>query len=264
MRTWVKWISAGCIGLFATTATAADHTDGSMAGVDSMPEADITDVYSWIKADGTTLVLIQNIVATSFSDSVQHVFHVSRQGDALSALTAPGAETQVICEFDGAGDLACWAGTTAYVQGTAPADGSGIANGDNTFRVHAGTHSDPFFFYLEGFGTAVAEVNQIITDVGAGGLALDTAGCVGATAADVNVLPNTGGCTGGETISDVLLGMLNGTIGDRNCNAPMVQPSDTFANLNLSSIVIEVDLSHIMGAGDYLQVWASTHQKPGT
>jgi hypothetical protein len=245
------------MGLFASAAIAADHTDGSAAGVDGQPAADITDVYAWLKDDGETLVLIQNIVATDFSDSVQYVFHVGRADMALGALTAaPASADEIVCEFDAAGMISCWAGGE-YVTGDASST-SGISNAANTLKVHAGPHADAFFFYLDGFETTVATVNAFFAPVAA---SADLAGCPTATPADITVLVPTSNCPNNTSIGAVLRGMLNGTYTDGDCTAGTA--SDNFAANNVSSIVMEINISLLAGAGDYLQVWASTHTKPG-
>lgn len=263
MRTWVKWTGIAAFGLLASTALAADHTDGSADGLgtDANPDADITDVYAWVKDDNSTVVLIMNIVG-DFSDATQYAFHVGRTDAAGAAITAAAAdETVVLCEFDTAGAVSCWAGDS-YVNGDASAD-AGITSDDGNMRVHAGEHADPFFFNLTGFSTAIATANAA-----AGALILDAAGCptnLGTATiqdlVDANILPNAGACDPDMTVSSLLLGMLNGTYADAACAAGPGANGNSFATNNVRSLVLEVDASLFGGTGDYLQVWGSTHQK---
>jgi hypothetical protein len=274
MKSWVKWIGIGAMGLFASAATAADHTDGSMAGVDGQPAADISDVYAWLKDDGQTLVLIQNIVGASHSDAVQYVFHIGRAADAGGALAgAPTTTDDIICEFAAGGDISCWAGGE-YVTGDA-SGADGVSNAAGTLKVHAGSHADPFFFHLQGFETAIATANAAGTYANGAGkpagylLGLDAANCPTtlqtSTVADLVTegLLNSSSCPNGTTVGNLLLGMLDGTYTDADCTNTG-GPVDTFAALNVSSIVMEIDLSLLTGADPYLQVWGSTHTKPGS
>ena len=265
MRSIAKWTGAGALALLATSAIAADHGDGADTTLDTRPEADINDLYAWVKSDNQTLVMIMTIGALSapdFSPGVQYVFHVGRQADDANALTAPAASwTDIICEFNAAQEVSCWAGQSAYVTGDASAD-AGIANDDGSFKVHTGQHADPFFFYLQGFQTAVATVNAVgasLTPVGNGGCP-DTSGAVtlDPTNGCFDVDPAIGVQT--ETVGGVLRGILNGTYADANCTAG-TGPVNDFETLNVSAIVVEMDLSHIDGTGDFLQVWSSTHEK---
>ncbi len=268
MSSWVKWIGAGAIGLFASAAIAADHGDG--AATAAAPAADITDVFAWLKDDGQTLVLIQNVSAMALSDSVQYVFHVGRRSMALQALTGPAQNwTDIICEVEGTA-ISCWVGDQSYVTGTPPANGSGITNDDGV-KVHAGQHADPFYFFLDGFGTTIATVNAVaagdLANLGADPtVTTGNAGYAAATSTTMAVFDPTSPCNTTVnppppvTVGGLLRGMLNGTYSDANCAAGTAV--DNFASGNVSSIVMEVPLSLIEGSGDYVQVWASTHNKP--
>lgn len=256
MSSWVKWIGAGAIGLFASAAIAADHGDG--AATAAAPAADITDVYAWLKDDGQTLVLIQNVSATALSDSVQYVFHVGRRSMALQAMTGPAQNwTDIICETEGTA-ISCWVGDQSYVTGTPPANGSGIANADGV-RVHAGQHADPFYFFLDGFGRTIGAANAVAA---ANLLGADAAGCPQNISADITVTGFGANCPNGTTVGEVLRGLLTGVYEDADCTALTGGAVDNFATGNVSSIVMEVPLSLIEGMGDYVQVWASTHNKP--
>ena len=254
MRTWVKWTGIAAFGLLASTALAADHTDGSADGLgtDANPDADITVVYAWAKDDASTVVLIMNIVG-DFSDATQYAFHVGRTDAAGAAITAASTdETVVLCEFDSAGAVSCWAGDS-YVTGDASAN-AGITSDDGNILVHAGEHADPFFFNLTGFATAI---QTVVDNVGA--VTFDQAGCPTNLGLPATALGST--CPANVTISGLLLGLLNGTYSDANCTAGMGANSNDFATNNVRSLVLEVDASLFGGTGDYLQVWGSTHQK---
>jgi len=263
MRTWVRWTGIAAFGLLASTALAADHTDGSADGLgtDANPDADISDVYAWAKDDGH-IVLIMNIVG-DFSDATQYAFHVGRTDAAAGAITAPAADvTDVICEFDAGGAIQCWVGDGAYVTGDPTAD-AGIESTDGSIKVHANAHADPFYFNLEGFSTAIATANAA-----AAALQLDAAGCptnLGTATiqdlVDAGILNDAGACNANDTVSSLLLGLLNGTYADAACAAGPGANGNSFANNNVRSLVLEVDGTLFEGTGDYLQVWASTHQK---
>ncbi|MEZ4444085.1 MAG: DUF4331 family protein [Polyangiaceae bacterium] len=257
MRTWMKWVGVTAFGLLATTAIAADHTDGStMAnGTDANPDADITDVYAWVKNDNQTVVLIMNIVG-GFSDNVHYAFHVARQADQGAAIVAAGSAEDVICEFDAAGEIQCWVGDQGYVKGDASSN-SGITSDDGNIRVHAGQHADPFYFNLTGFGTAIATATAA-----AGALTFNTAGCATNLLAPATAVGST--CPGTVTIAGLLRGLLDGTYADANCAAGPGAEANDFATLNVNSLVLEIDQSLLAGTGDYLQVWASTHAKAGS
>lgn len=252
MRTWLKWTGIAAFGLLASTALAADHTDGSADGLGTTanPDADITDVYAWAKDDGSTVVLIMNIVG-DFSDATQYAFHVGRTDAAGAALIAPASDiTDVICEFASGTSLQCWAGDS-YVTGD-PSGSAGISSDDGNMLVHAAEHADPFFFYLDGFAAAVGAANA-----NAGALALDPSKCPTNLGLPATAIGST--CPANVTISALLLGLLNGTYADANCTAGAA--FNNFADNNVHSLVLEVDASLFAGTGDYLQVWATTHAK---
>ena len=53
MRT--RLVLAAAVWLLSTPSYAADHTDGPAAT--AAPETDITDLFAWMSADGSTAVL---------------------------------------------------------------------------------------------------------------------------------------------------------------------------------------------------------------
>ncbi|TMA23646.1 MAG: DUF4331 domain-containing protein, partial [Deltaproteobacteria bacterium] len=73
------------------------------------------------------------------------MFHTS----SLSAFgSAAGSTQDIVCTFDAAQKLSCWAGNE-YVSGDA-SNPAGLASGSGKLRVFAGLRDDPFFFNLHG------------------------------------------------------------------------------------------------------------------
>lgn len=225
--------------LAAPLALAADHTDGPAASAD--PTADITDLFAWTSPDGKDLNLIMNVFpaatsAAKFSDAVQYVFHTNSQASFGAAATS---SEDIVCTFDAAQKISCWAGSS-YVTGDASST-SGIASSDGKLRVFAGLRDDPFFFNLDGFKDAVADVKATAA---AGGLpAPDAAGCY-----------NLGNPGSSGTIASVLVADLTHTSHGAN---PAV---DHFAGLNVLSIALQVDLSLVNKGGPVVGVWGSTNR----
>ena len=224
---------------FAPALLAADHTDGPMASAD--PAADITDLFAWTSADGKSLNLAMDVFpaasATSkFSDAVQYVFHTaSRPAFGMPA----GARQDIVCTFDSAQRISCWAGSS-YVTGDA-SNTAGLASGDGKLRVFAGLRDDPFFFNLDGFKDAVADVKATAA---ANGLpAPDAAGCY-----------NLGNPGTSGTIANALVKDLTHTSHGAN------PPVDHFAGLNVLAIVLTVDLSIVNQGGPVVSVWGSTNR----
>ena len=225
--------------LIAPAALAADHMDGPAATAD--PAADITDLYAWTSADGTKLNLVLDIfpaatTSARFSNAVQYVFHTS----SLSAFgSAAGSTQDIVCTFDAAQKVSCWAGDE-YVSGDA-GNPAGLASGSGKLRVFAGLRDDPFFFNLHGFKHAVADVKATVA---ANGLpAPDAAGCY-----------NLGNPGTSGTIASVLVKDLTH---DTDGSSPA---ADSFAGGNVLAIVLQVDLSIVNQGGPVVGVWASTNK----
>jgi hypothetical protein len=263
MRAWTKWTGLAIGGgLVATSAIAADHADGP--AVEAVDGADIADVYAFPSPSGDAdLSLIQTIQGGVASDAVHYVFHIGRAEDGLAAIVAPPtAESRVICHFpDGvATDTECWLDTGgAEPADYASGDASTLLEGVNgLFRIHAGQHADPFYFHLQGF----RDVREVVLG-GYAGLEFadpDSPGCP----TNLHEVPiATQACVdaGADNLAAVLRGMLNGTFDNVNC-ASVIGPVNFFATNNIFALVVEVDTASLTGSGDYLQVWASTHQKP--
>ena len=215
----------------ASSANAADHRDGPK--VRSDPSTDINDVYAWMQGGKLVLAMTVSPLASTgskFSNAATYTFHVNRSAGYGMAQT----ETTIVCEFDAAQTIQCWAGDSAaeYVTGNA-SPAAGITTASGKFKVHAGLHDDPFFFNLEGFNDARAAV------LAATGLSPDAAGC---PALDMDT-------------SNALVTRLTHTGMGANPVA------NFFAGLNTLAIVAEVDLSLLNGSGAILGVWASTNAK---
>ena len=219
----------GCaLALSVGTAQAADHIDSPAAM--SEPAADITDLYAWMSDDAQHLNLVLNVhpfagEKSAFSDAVQYVFHVN---------SSPGygeesTETQIICSFYSENKVECWAGDE-YVEGNAR-KAAGVASQSGKVRVFADLRNDPFFMEFSGFLNTVNTVTSV-----AGDLNFDEQGC-----------PTVDADT-----SAVLVGMLQ----SGNEGAPA---SDFFQDINVLSLVIQIDKSVINAGGPILGIWASTH-----
>ncbi|MFT7578405.1 MAG: hypothetical protein ACI9MR_000063 [Myxococcota bacterium] len=215
--------------LGATPAIAADHID-SPSAVDD-PTADITDLYAWTNSDASKLNLILNTVpfaaaGAEFSTDIQYVFHVN----SSTAYLAPQTETTITCQFWKADGLECWVGDT-YVAGD-PSSAAGMTSDDGKIRVFAGMRKDPFFFSFDGF---TAAINLVVG--AASGLSFDGDGCP----------------TVDEATAGAIVALLQS---DGNGGAAV----DTFAAVNVMSIVVEIDKTLINSGGDVMGIWASTHR----
>lgn len=240
MRSWLKLASVTGVALWASTAVAADHTDGPLAAGNSA--ADINDVYAFM-SDADTVVLAMTVEpfaepGTAFSDAVQYVFHVQAHpafGEAAAK------NTNIICTFDT--ETKCWVGDVdaPTVEGDASVEG-GIASTAGDVRVYAGLRADPFYFYLQGFQAARAFVVA-----NAAALTFNASGC-----------PVVDGVT-----SSQIVGRLQGTIDTMgNPAAPPVNVN-TFEDANVLALVVELDKSLLIdGTANTLSVWASTHTAP--
>jgi hypothetical protein len=227
------------IGLLgATDLRAADHRDGPAALAD--PSTDINDLFAWISADGAQVYLAMTVFPAAdknakFSNAAKYVFHTNSKP---SYVNTTATNQNIICTFDTAQTVSCWAGDS-YVSGDAH-DHAGITSMDGKLRVFTGPRKDPFFFNLDGFKAVVKAVHS----AGMGGLTLDSSGCPQlpqATAAawagglahapNANMMPTT-----------------------------TLAPVDFFKTLNTLAIVIAVDKSIVTKGGPVVGVWASTNK----
>src|SRR5947207_13272662 len=126
---------------------ASDHLDTPTVIAD--PAADIGDLFAWTSSDGKSLNLVMDIVAHQFSDRLQYVFHV----DSGQHFRRTTATTMIICTFDVANNVECWAGKGDYVHGNA-SNATGLNSDNRHFRVFAGLRDDPFFNNVKGMREA--------------------------------------------------------------------------------------------------------------
>lgn len=210
---------------------AADHIDSPAAVAE--PAADITDLFAWMSADAAKVNLVLDVTPfagadSKFSDAVQYVFHVNSSTGYGEAQT----ETLILCQFNAAGAIACWAGADEYLAGDASAE-AGLSSDSGALKVFAGLRNDPFFMEFTGFTQAVETVIAA-----ASGLEFDDQGC---PAVD-------------EATSGVLVGQLQS-------GADGAPASDTFAGANVLAIVVQVDKAVVTAGGPILSVWASTNAR---
>ena len=210
---------------------SADHVDSPAASAD--PTADITDVFAWMSPDAQTVYLVLAVVrnapaASKFSDSVQYVYHTTSRSTFGAP---PSAEVMIICTFNQAQTIQCWAGNDAYVTGDA-SNINGITSNDGKLRVFAGLRNDPFFFNGPGFRAASRMVAAA-----AGGLQFDSAGCPTLDAATSAALVRQLGTAPGGGVA-----------------------MNSFNGFNVLAIVIAVDKSLVTKNGPILSFWGSTNR----
>jgi hypothetical protein len=179
-------------------------------------------------------VLPQAGADAAFSENVQYVFHTQSH----AGFGAAGTPVDIICTFDAAKTIQCWAGADEYVTGDASAP-AGISSASGKVKVFAGLRDDPFFFNLDGFNDTVSFVTA-----NAGTLMFDEAFC---PAIDAN-------------LSGVLVGKLST---DPLSTPPGGPAQDFFAGLNTLAIVISIDKTLLTGGGEIMSVWASTNTAGG-
>jgi Domain of unknown function (DUF4331) len=225
--------SALAVALFAAPlALAADHQDGPAATAE--PAADITDVFAWMSADASMVNLVMDVfpfagATPQFSNAVQYVFHTSSR----ASFGVPAASTvNVICTFDTAQNISCWAGDE-YVTGNASAT-TGLSTASGKLKVFAGMRNDPFFFNLDGFKATAADVTADKTN-----LHHDTNGC-----------PMLDGPTSTALVTQLKTAPDGGP------------PQDHFLGGNLLAIVVQLDKSILTAGGPLVSVWAATHVSP--
>ncbi len=231
--------TAGLLGAAALVAalgagpllvTGADHLDAPTAKSD--PRIDITDIYAFASAGGTSLVLNVNPLTSPadtagarFNPDALYQFNVDTNLDAKADVayrlrfskpyTANGSTVQSyqlkratktqVGRNQFSGEVVATGKTTPY--GKSPKVASIRGGG----KVFVGPRDDPFFFDLPGF---VQFKTQLL---------------------------------GGSTDLGVLLGGFTG--------------SDTFAGTNISSIVIELPNARLGGTDKTVGVWATTSKR---
>lgn len=225
------YVFALALGI-ALPALGADHGDGPAVMTD--PAADVNDVFVWMSPDASKINFAMSVfpfanTESRFSDSVQYVFHVG-SGAAFGDVPDGG---EIVCTFNAAQDVQCWAGDTSVLgDASSPA---GLTSQDGRLRVFTGLRNDPFFFNLSGF----RETTRLVT-AAAPSLTFDDAGC-----------PAVDGPT-----SAALVGQLQTEPG----GAPAV---DDFLDANILAIVVEVDKALVATDGPIVGVWASTNRSSG-
>ncbi len=231
----VRWSCAvaALVAVFLVLpARASDHLDGP--AVIAQPEADISDLYTWM--DGNNVVLVMGVTPlatpmTTFSDKIQYVFHTQSQQMFFGASTG----VDIICTFDLAQHASCWVGTADYVTGDASAT-TGLTSASGKVKVFAGLRDDPAFFNLDGFKSAVN-----LYASASSGLTFDVAGCprldVASSAALVRTLQS-----------------------DPTSTPPGGLAHDFFAGKNVLGLVVSVDKSLLTAGGPLVSVWASTNK----
>lgn len=244
--TFLKWLAVvgGACAVTAVIhprlALSADHLDAPATMAE--PTADINDVYAFLDKPGdpaTNVVFAMTVYPAApadakFSDSVQYVLH-TQSGASFGATTT---DLNIICQFDAAQTISCWAGANEYVTGNASGEG-GITSASGKLKVFAGLRADPFFFNLHGFTNTVTTVDKAAD---AGVLQFNPQGCP-----DLTVLPGT---------ASFLQLLLKSDLPDGGG-----APQDFFANLRALAIVVQVDKALVTTGGPVLSVWGSTNRK---
>ncbi len=232
--TWAAALSGGAtlaaILAYGGFARSADHLDSPATKLDGT--VDINDLYAWMDGNNFVMALtvfpVAPVTGGKFSDKVQYVFHTQ----STATFGMAGTDFNVICTFDTAQKIQCWAGTDEYVTGDASAT-TGLASSDGKFKVFAGVRADPFFFNLDGFKKAVATIQTVAPT-----LNYDDAGC-----------PQITGATA-TTLRD----QLSHDPGDGG------PPQDFFKALNTLAIVVSIDKTLVNKGGKYVAAWASTNK----
>jgi len=225
-RLQVVVATALALGAMGGEVRAADHLDGASVMAD--PTTDINDVFAWTNGTKVYLVMTVNPAATTaskFSDKALYAFHTNSK----AAYGMPATNENVICRFNTAQNIECWAGTE-YVTGNANV-AAGISSGSGKLKVYAGLRKDPFFFNLDGFKEVVKTV----------------------TAAKGALTFNTNGCPALDApTSTALVTQLKTAVGGGAA-------VDFFKTLNALAIVVEVDKTLVTKGGPIMGVWASTN-----
>jgi len=216
------------IGASSLLVSAADHLDAPTTKANH--RIDITDLYAFKSAGGTTLILNVNPLTspadsktTRFDTNAIYQFNIDRNLNGLADMayrvrfsnTRTQPDGKVIQHYTIKRSVGASARTNAWI-GTTVASGETTTYMRSSLRVarvsgggkaFAGVRDDPFFFDLPGF---VEFKKQLLA---------------------------------GSTDLPTLLGGFTGT--------------DTFAGTNVSSIAIEVPNARLGGTGKTIGVWAT-------
>lgn len=210
--------------LAAPVSSASDHLDTPTVIAD--PAADIGDLYAWTSPDGRRLNLVLDIVGGKFSDQLQYVFHV----DSGKQLGKTSATTSILCRFDSANAIECWAGSADHVRGAADKP-AGVEGTHRRFRVFAGLRDDPFFNNVKGTRHAYEAVAGAL----AHGARRDAAGCPVLDEATSREVLDRWRHTAGGPATNFLTGWTS------------------------AALVVSVDLDVVNRGGKLLGVWAGTY-----
>lgn len=248
---WTARLTAGLLLSLALCACppgarAADHRDGSAAGVLGDPSTDINDVFAWVTPDKTKVNLIMTVYPAAdsgvrFSNAAWYVFHTTSK-TALANATFKAVD--IICGFSAdATQLAvCYVGSNKADAVTGDASvPTGLVSTSGKVKLFAGPRRDPFFFNLEGFKAAADAIKGAYP-----GLVLDANGCPTLQLATRTALltqlqkaPPAGG------------GMIPGS----------GTAADAFRTFNTLAIVLQIDASLMTTGGPIVTVWGATHKK---
>jgi hypothetical protein len=215
---------ASVLAAATSPAGASDHLDTPTVIAD--PAADLADLFAWTSADGRRLNLAMTLVARQFSDRLQYVFHVG-SGPRFGATTAT---TSIVCRFDAASAVACWAGDADYAHGDASKP-VGLEGQRQRFRIFAGLRDDPFFNNVKGTRAALGVAAAALPDAG-----FDEAGCARLDEATAHTIFDRWRHTG---------------------DGPAI---NTLAGWTSASLVVSIDLDIVNAGGPLLAVWAGTYQ----
>ena len=186
LKTRAIALGLAAVSLSAPLAQAADHADGPAVTV--APSTDIADVYAWMDGSAANLNMVMTVypgadrATAKFSSTALYVFNVMSKASPTD--TSSYAPVTVVCSFDAAQTIQCWAGDNEYVTGNANTP-SGLVSRSGKFRVFAGPRNDPFFFNLNAFNNTVALVKPLLNG------AKDAAGCPTLTAANATAIRTT-------------------------------------------------------------------------
>ncbi len=228
---------------------AADHLEPAAA---SGMATDILDVFAFMQNGGNKLNLIATFPTSSFSNSVQYVFHVN----SSAGYGMPQTETLVLCQFESATDISCWVGAAGDSDGGG-SDYQLLITGDPSdadnplqdqasepqIRVFAGERNDPFFFNLSGFQKVASFVRE-----NAGGLTFDANSC-----------PNDLGDANAQAIVGQLAQNDDGNDDGGAIGGPPA--TDDLEGAAVAALVIQLDDTFVNSGGSILGVWASTRTR---
>ena len=218
-------VAAALLGTGTHAAYASDHLDTPTVTAD--PAADIGDVFAWTSSDGGRLNLVMTIVAHSFSDRLQYVFHV----DSGARFGETTATTSIVCRFDAANATECWAGDADHVRGDA-SKSVGLEGRNRRFRVFAGLRDDPFFNNVKGTRAAMEAAAAALR----GGAPMDAAGCPSFDKATSQAIFDRWRHTEGGPAKNLLAGWKS------------------------AALVISIDLDVVDAGGKLLAVWGATYK----